>query len=729
MVLGLDSNAQVISGTVYDDGNIRLPYALVMAHHAHIHTNESGNFTLSNCAVGDTIFFTHLGLEKYNLVLTAESFQMSHDIIMKTVPYNLNEIEISHSKDAFQELKQLDLKLNPVQSSQEVLEEVPGLIISQHAGGGKAEQIFLRGFDIDHGTDITISIDGMPVNMPSHAHGQGYADLHFLIPESISKIEFGKGPYYSHVGNFNTAGYVEFKTLDRIRQNSFGLEYGAYNFFRAQSSYQIVDQEKSSAYVMGEFISFDGPFQSPQNFERINLFGKYTYSIDHNQILKFSASHFTSDWFASGQIPQRALDSGLIDRFGSIDDTEGGSTSRTNISLEYSNQLSNDSYFKIQSFYNKYDFELFSNFTFFQQFDERGDQIRQYEDRHILGLKSTFINDYSFLGHAAELEIGIDVRYDNVPSSELTRTQRRVDIGDPQSIAAITETNSAIYIDNVIEYDKISLYTGLRLESILFKNKDLLDPTNTDYRTKRSTVLLPSFSLTYIPTDKVQLFLKGGIGYHSNHSLVSTQNIQDNTLPLAYGTDLGILYKPHPGLWLSLSNWYMDLETEFVYVGDENIVEPSGPTRRLGIELNVRNQFSPKLYSIFDINYTYARFKNLPMGEDFIPLAVDLTAKSKLIYDFKSLKAGIEIEYLKDRSANEDNSVIAQGYVLVNTNVHYRIGKFELGLTVDNLFNTEWNEAQFATLSRLENESEGIEELHFTPGIPFMPKLSFKYIF
>ncbi|MEO1653079.1 MAG: TonB-dependent receptor plug domain-containing protein, partial [Bacteroidota bacterium] len=247
-------------------------------------------------------------------------------------------------------------------TAQEILRRVPGLFIGQHAGGGKAEQIFLRGFDIDHGTDVNLTVDGMPVNMVSHAHGQGYADMHFLIPETIDQIDFGKGPYYAHKGNFNTAGYVDFETKNRLDNSLVKLEYGRFNTFRSVGLFNLVNTEKNNAYLAAEYTLTDGPFDASQNFTRFNLMGKYTGQVSSRDRFSLLVSHFTSKWDASGQIPNRAVDAGLIGRFGAIDDTEGGSTTRTNVMGEFIRNLNANTFLKSHAFYSHYTFELFSNF-------------------------------------------------------------------------------------------------------------------------------------------------------------------------------------------------------------------------------------------------------------------------------------------------------------------------------------------------------------------------------
>ncbi len=226
----------------------------------------------------------------------------------------------------------LDLQTRPIQNSQEILRFVPGLVMAQHAGGGKAEQIFLRGFDIDHGTDITLTADGMPVNMVSHAHGQGYSDLHFLIPETIQAVDFGKGPYQANKGNFATAGYADFRTRTALDKNSLKLEAGRFDNYRAVGMFNLLGaaarQKRQNAYVAAEYLFSNGYFDLPQNLDRLNVMTRYQGIINDKTIINASLSAFRSNWGASGQVPERAIAQGLISRFGAIDSSEGGSTAR-----------------------------------------------------------------------------------------------------------------------------------------------------------------------------------------------------------------------------------------------------------------------------------------------------------------------------------------------------------------------------------------------------------------
>ena len=330
---------QALKGTITDHN--KLPVAEVsvinLSNGKHTHSNDKGFFIMDQLEPGDTVQTWHLSYETAIVIYDPGQAEINLELEPKSI--SLDEIIVSPSSNGLNLISNLDIKTSPINSSQDLLKQVPGLFISQHAGGGKAEQIFLRGFDIDHGTDVNITVDGMPVNMASHAHGQGYTDLHFLIPETVDEIDFGKGPYYSDQGNFNTAGYVKFGTKKRLDDSEIKTELGMFNTRRLLGMFKLMNDDSKSAYLASEYILTDGPFESPQNFSRINLFGKFNGQVSDTENVGFTASYFTSSWDASGQIPVRAVEDGSITRFGAIDDTEGGNTSRTNILFNYDKYL------------------------------------------------------------------------------------------------------------------------------------------------------------------------------------------------------------------------------------------------------------------------------------------------------------------------------------------------------------------------------------------------------
>ncbi|MBI0397457.1 TonB-dependent receptor [Cyclobacterium marinum] len=693
----------------------------------HTHTDANGKFIIQDISQGDSLKISHIGFEvKYFIV---QSMNSSPVIVLEDKPVSLEGVVISPKTNALNLITAIDIKTNPVNSSQDILTQIPGLFIGQHAGGGKAEQIFLRGFDIDHGTDIGITVDGLPVNMVSHAHGQGYADLHFVIPETVDNIDFGKGPYYADKGNFTTAGYVNFKTKRNLENSTIKLEKGQFSTNRLLGMFDVLNTAKHDAYIAAEHISTDGPFDSPQNFKRINLFGKYTGNITSTEKLGMTFSHLSSKWDASGQIPQRAVDSGLIGRFGAIDDTEGGNTGRTNVLVNYEKILTNDSYIKSSLYYSKYDFELFSNFTFFLEDEINGDQIKQKEDRNIYGLNSEFNKSLDLNDIEASIQVGVNLRNDQSKNNELSHSLNRKNTLSFIQLGNINETNFGTYLNTNFYYKKWTFNPSIRLDYFDFQYNDALQEI---YQTQTSTktIVSPKVNVLYDYTPNLQLYLKGGKGFHSNDSRVILSNAAKETLPAAYGYDVGLVWKPVPKLLLNAAYWYLFLEQEFVYVGDAGIVEPSGKTRRQGLDLSIRYQPLKWLFWNFDTNYTHARAIDEEAGQDYIPLAPDFILKSGLNALHESgIYGGANVRHIKDRPANEDNSIVAKGYTVVDLNMGYKWKNIDFGFQIQNLFDTEWNETQFATESKLQNETSAIEEIHFTPGTPFFIKGVIEYRF
>ncbi|RZS93356.1 TonB-dependent receptor [Aquimarina brevivitae] len=736
LILGISSisfaqNAPV-KGTVKDvfEQPVEGAYIYNSSTDAHTHSLANGRFVLQNTTIGDTLTIRSLGYQVSEVILSDKDINQGLQLTLKDKIFQLDELVLQQEQNPIGVLTKMDIKVNPVNSSQEILRKVPGLFIGQHAGGGKAEQIFLRGFDIDHGTDIAIDVDGLPVNMVSHAHGQGYSDLHFLIPETIDFINFGKGSYEADQGNFATAGHVSFTTKERFDDNLVKLEVGDFNTLRTVGLFNLMDTKpKENAVVAVEYQESDGPFESPQNFNRINIFSKYTTQLSENKKLSLLASYFDSRWSASGQIPQRAVDQGLISRFGAIDDTEGGKTSRTNIALGFDQFLSDRSSIKTQVYYTHYDFELYSNFTFFLNDPVNGDQIKQKESRNILGAKSVLSSDYSFDTFELRLKTGIALRNDRIADSELSSTANRTEIIERRSLGDINETNFSGFFESTFDFGKLEFTPSVRLDYFKFIYEDFLQPTFEELAEKQ-LVFSPKFRFDYDINTDLNLFLKSGVGFHSNDTRVVLQQDGSQILPKSYASDLGVNYKPLPNLFMSAAAWYLALEQEFVYVGDEGIVEPSGSTERYGIDFSLRQQFTPWLFLNTDLTYTKARATEAPSGQDYIPLAPQYTFTSGVtVKDYKNLSAGLQLRWLGDRPANEDYSITAEGYTVVDFNVSYQWNALRFNLDIQNLFDVSWNETQFATESRLANESESVEEIHFTPGTPFFIKGGITYSF
>jgi hypothetical protein len=737
LLLSIYSYSGNIEGVVHDESGFPVISANVYIDQGrvHTHTDELGYFIITNVDIGDTLHISNIGYQSISRSIVAEDLQHPLEIKLLETSYGLDQVVISSNTNTQGQLLELDLKVNPVTNSQEILQRVPGLVIGQHAGGGKAEQLFLRGFDLDHGTDINISVDGMPVNMVSHAHGQGYADLHYLIPEVVDRIDYGKGPYQTTVGNFATAGQVAFHTKERLEGSSIGLEYGRYNTLRMLGLLDLFGEKgPSSGYIAFENLQSDGPFEASQDFQRINLLVKYGYTTPIGDKISLTASHFNSSWNASGQIPTRAVDLGLITRFGSIDDTEGGFTGRTNYSVAYTKNLGNRTLVKSQAYFIDYDFELYSNFTFFLNDPINGDEIKQREERNIIGFKTKILKEGFFSHHYFSLEGGIDLRRDKVDELELSHTIGRSTQLESIYLGNILETNAGVFVDGTINFGHLTINPGLRLDHFKFDYQDQL-AQRYSYVSKTAQQVSPKLAFFYSPNNRWQHFLKLGKGFHSNDTRsVTSQELGQlspgKILPSAYGIDIGSTWSPVSRLFFSSTLWYLHSDQEFIYVGDEGIVEPSGMTKRMGIEVGLRTQLTKALFLFGDYNYAKPRSIEEERGQDRVPLAPIHTASAGVVYRGSTgLSAGMRFIYLGDRPATETYSLTADGYFKVDLNVQYDFKRFSIGGAVQNLLNAKWNETQFATESRLQGETESVEEIHFTPGIPFAPRLKLSYRF
>ncbi|RXG18288.1 outer membrane receptor protein involved in Fe transport [Leeuwenhoekiella aestuarii] len=725
-------NAQDLTGTITDRDKHALENVNIynLSKGSHTHTDANGTFVLPAPWLQDSLVISRLGFKTQHLIVDQALLSEPLVVELEEASTSLDQVVLTAEVNSLSTVVAVDLKLNPVKSSQEILRKVPGLFIGQHAGGGKAEQIFLRGFDIDHGTDVAISVDGMPVNMVSHAHGQGYADLHFVIPETIENIDFGKGAYYADKGNFNTAGYVDLRLKEHLDASSISVEAGQFNTSRLTGLFNLVDEQNHTAYLASEMYLTDGPFDSPQNFNRFNVLGKYTYTNPNKDKLTLTASHFQSKWDASGQIPQRAVDQGLIGRFGAIDDTEGGQTSRTNINLNHLKNLEHNAVLKTNAFVSKYDFELYSNFTFFLEDPVNGDQIKQQEDRFIAGLQSVYERKHVTLGSGSlEYQAGVGFRYDNVDHMSLSHTLNRQTTLDRIALGDVDELNAFAFLNTEFKTGKFTFNPAVRLDYFKFDYYNKLTETY-DNQSESKVAFSPKFNTIFSPTQNWQLSLKTGIGFHSNDTRVVVANSGEDILPAAYSVDLGTIVKPIDRLALNATLWTLFLDQEFVYVGDAGIVEPSGKSRRMGVEVGARYQLLDWLYVYGDANYTHARSTEEADGEDYIPLAPKFTSAGGLSVDNRNGFSGtLGYRWLGDRAANEDNSIVAAGYFVTDFNVNYTIKNWTLGIIVENLFDVDWNETQFATESRLFNEPAPVEEIHFTPGTPFYLRGKITYRF
>ncbi|MDJ0364137.1 TonB-dependent receptor [Hymenobacter sp. H14-R3] len=698
-------------------------------------TDALGQFRLTGVAPGT--YQVRLGALGYRLttktvtLLAGETRGLA--VALATTSLNLSEVTVSQPRDPNQTLaaiSHIDQTLRPINSAQDLLRLVPGLFIAQHAGGGKAEQIFVRGFDADHGTDFAVSIDGLPVNMVSHAHGQGYADFHFVIPETVEQLKVYKGPYTARFGDFATAGAGEFSTKTSLDHSQVKVEVGQFDTYRALvmldllGTHHLLSKRPESAYVAAEYNFTNSYFDNPQHFKRFNGMAKYTGQLSDKTSLTLFGSHFASSWDASGQIPQRPVDEGIISRFGSIDASEGGNTRRTNAYAVLTTALPHDAVLRQQVYYSRYYFNLFSNFTFFKNDPVNGDEIAQTDTgRNLYGYTGTYDRDDQLGTRNLHSTFGLGTRIDEGGLQLRHAVQRR--ILDTVSTGRLHEQNINAYLDETLTLtDRLTVNAAVRADVFVFDFRGQRADSAAGFvplagRVTRARVS-PKLNLYYQLSPAVQLFARSGLGFHSNDARGVVQGTGNfNALPRALGAEVGSTFKPVPALVINAALWTLHLEDELVYSGDEGTTESVGPTRRFGVDVSARYQLSTRFFLDGDFNYSHGRIIDAPEGENYIPLAPTFTSIGGItMRSPKGLNISLRYRHIDNRPAQEDNAIRAVGYFLLDAVVNYTQPRYQLGITGQNLLNAKWNEAQFATDSQLRGESASVNQLNFTPGTP-----------
>ncbi|WHZ17658.1 MAG: putative TonB-dependent receptor [Nitrospira sp.] len=604
----------------------------------------------------------------------------------------------------------------------QVLRLIPGLITVEHSGGaGKADQYFLRGFDADHGTDVAFFTDGMPINFRSHAHGQGYADLNFIIPETIEGLDVYKGAYHVEFGDFDTAGAVNFRTREVVRE---GLVQAAGGQFDTQRYLLMLSPTKDKVRTLfaAEGYYTNGPFQNDNRYFRTNLLGKMTMNPTSRSELSLTGTFQKSQWNASGEIPLRAVQDGSLDRFGAIDPSEGGKTLRSTARLNYHYDTTSGGRFFANAYGQYYKFDLFTNFTFFLNDPINGDGIQQSDRRVMYGGDLGYRQAGRFMDMDGAVTVGLQSRVDNIHARLGTQTKRA-----PTGTTIDSDILEASYSPFVkLEVQPIPwmrLSGGMRSELFTFdvRNRCPNCPEQPAGRTN-SGLVLPKANMMLGPWYRTEFFVNYGEGYHSNDA---RSVVVPGSAPLARAKtyEVGVRSKPWgpEGLEFIATIWAIDLKSELVFVGDEGTTEIRGATRRRGVEVAARGQIVGPLYFNGSVTWSEAEFKN----GDAIPLAPKLTGYGALILQWpEGLTSQLQATYLGVRPLTEDRSINSPSWLEFDLSERYHIpvklshGRLEAFLFVQNLFNTKWEQAVFAFESRLRNEPAGVTDIHFVPGNP-----------
>ncbi len=622
-----------------------------------------------------------------------------------------------------------DLSTRPLLRVGELVEVIPGMIATQHSGGGKANQYFLRGMNLDHGTDFSVHFDGIPVNMRSHAHGQGYLDLNFIIPELVETIDYRKGTYFADVGDFSAASTSRFATKDSLPEGFATATWGSQEYMRFVGANSW--QTEAGTWLAGAELRFsDGAWDNPEDVELFNGLGKLTTEL-WGRRAEFMATHYTNDWNATDQIPRRAFRSGDLGRYGFVDPTVGGSTSRSNLVANLT-----DENVSVSLFISRYDLNLFGNPTYFLNDPVNGDQIEQADERWIVGGRLDGRRALDIPLQNAVLKYGVDIRHDAISQVGLflTRARERLTAVRDDSI---DESSVGAYLSLEVNLtDRLRASAGARLDYFWWDVDAILDANSGS---GSDSVVTPKLGLAYSISDSVELYANYGEGFHSNDVRAGETRIDPSSgdpvepVPViadATGIEAGFRAQLSERLNFSVSLFSLELDSELIFVGDAGTTEPNDATERTGYEAAVFWQ--PFDWLVVDGSFakTDARFQDLPGNADRIPDAHDTIGALGLTASFDSgLIGSLRVRHFGDAPLSEDGSAEKDGATLVNLGVNYPVGRFDVGVDVLNLFDSTGNDIEYFYESRLPNEAAPVEDFHFHPVEPreFRVQVSYRF--
>jgi hypothetical protein len=626
------------------------------------------------------------------------------------------------------------IQSRPALRTGELLEFVPGLIVSQHSGDGKANQYYLRGFNLDHGTDFATYVDEVPVNMRTHAHGQGYTDLNFLIPELVNRIQYKKGPYFADEGDFSSAGAAHIALVNQLPNGIASLSLGSYGYQRAVVANSFARGDGNLLYGL-EINRNNGPWDNPQDVKKYSGILRYsggTVSDSYN----FTAMAYQNQWNATDQIPIRAVESGLISRFGAIDSTDGGDSSRYSLSYAM-HKRDHKGAFEFNIYAVKSKLDLYSNFTYFLNNPIDGDQFNQNEHRKMAGFniaKTWFAN---LSGFDMQNKIGLQTRYDVLSPVALYKTVARQRTSFIRS-DKVKEGSAGIYAENSTQWlKKFRSVVGLRYDYYRFDvNSNILGNSGKE----NDGITSPKLSLIFGPWAKTEYFINYGNGFHSNDARGTTQTqlpsggVSSPVTPLVAtrGSEVGLRTEIIPGLQSSVALWQLNIDSELLFVGDAGETQASRASKRHGIEWN--NHYIANDWLLFDLDFatSNARYTQSDLAGNYIPGSVDkVISFGTTLTNFGNWSGAFQLRYFGPRPLIEDNSVRSNSTNIAYARIGYNISqKAKLSLDIFNLFNRKDSDIDYFYPSRLRGEaSNGVEDIHFHPVEPRSARLTLTYQF
>ncbi len=631
------------------------------------------------------------------------------------------------------------LEARPINRAAEVLETVPGMIISQHSGEGKANQYYLRGFNLDHGFDFGQTIAGVPVNMPSHAHSQGYADSNFLIPELVSGVQFRKGPYYAETGDFSSAGSANISYFNVLRRPIVKFSSGSFGYLRFLGA---ASPRVGSGNVLAalEYEQDNGPWESPNGLDKFNGVLRYSQGDARNG-LSATVMGYANHWHSTDQIPRRAVESGAIGRFGFIEETDGGETYRYAGSIDRQWSDSNRST-RVTGYAQRYGVQLFHNFTYFLNDPVNGDQFEQFEERWTTGGKLTQRRMARVGGKPSESAFGMEFRNDSVGGPlglYRTRATERISTARADDVDQYTV---GLFGETEVEWSRIVRTTfGLRGD---FYHWDVMAKNPLNSGTKTAGIMSPKVSAAFGPWGGTELYTNWGLGFHSNSALGIMltadpfTNEKANPSPAfarANGMEFGIRTVAVPRLQTTATVWYLSFDSELIYVGDSGSTQDGPGTHRAGLE--VSNYFSPNPWTTvdLDVSFSRARFIDVPAGEDFVPGALNRVVSGGVAVNppdgvVSGPFGGVRLRHFGPRALLENNSIKSESTSFVNAVIGYKLSdRVRLSLEGFNLLDAEVSDIDYFFESRLRDEPEAVGDVHFHAAIPRSARLALEVSF
>jgi len=611
----------------------------------------------------------------------------------------------------------------PILRTGEILEEVPGLVVSQHSGEGKANQYYLRGFNLDHGTDLAATVAGMPINLPTHAHGQGYLDLNFLMPELLSGVQYRKGPYYADQGDFSAAGAVIMDYRNVLEHNIAVLTVGDNGYRRALVA---GSPELAGGHLLYgvEVYHNDGPWVQPDDYNKVNGVLRYSRGDAQNGY-SITAMGYNGTWNATNQVAKRAVDNGLISRYGTLDPTDGGNSYRYSLSVE-GQKTTENSVTRANAYLVKYNMNLWNNFTYALEDQVHGDQFEQSDNRIISGFSVSQDWITKLAGHDTVNTIGLQVRNDDIKPVALYHTVDQ----QPLSITRqddVIQTSVSVYAQNRFQWsEKFRSIAGIRGDFYRWK-VDSDNPLNSGEA--HASLGSPKLSLIFGPWEKTEYYVNAGYGFHSNDARGTTMTVDPQTgdpvskvtpLVRAKGLDIGARTAVIPHVQSELTLWYLYLDSELTFAGDAGITEPGFPSRRYGVEW--ANYYTPTPWFTLDadIAASHTRFVGDPVGP-YIPGSPEVVASAGASIDsIDGFLGSLRLRYFGPRPLYDDNSVRSDSSTLVNARVGYKFSNnWRLFLDVLNLFDAKVSDIDYFYVSRLPGEPPaGVADIHTHPEDP-----------